>query len=1053
MTDRLSEQEVFAEALKRSDPGERAAFLHRTCRENLLLRQRVEALLRASEDAGDFLEHPPAELREDPQLGEVTAALAEKGGDWIGRYKLLQQIGEGGCGVVYMAEQEQPIRRRVALKIIKLGMDTKSVIARFEAERQALALMDHPNIAKVLDAGATESGRPYFVMELVRGVRITDYCDENNLSTHERLLLFIKVCQAIQHAHQKGIIHRDIKPSNILITINDGVAVPKVIDFGIAKATNQQRLTDKTVFTAFDRFIGTPAYMSPEQVAMTSVDVDTRSDIYSLGVLLYELLTGRTPFDPKQLWKIGLDEVRRTIWEQEPLRPSNLLSTLAESERTTTSRRRRTEPARLIHLLQRDLDWIVMKALDKDRNRRYETANGLAIDLQRHLNGEPVVARPPSTLYQLNKFARRHRSMVATAGVLLLALLLVLGSVGWIVRDQALRRIAVEQQVSRSLEDAEEFLREDRLSEALATVQQARVLFAASSQVETATRADLKQLQTDLEMALRLESIGLKHAGVREECYECFDPDAANAEYHEAFRDYGIDLLTEGTHAAERIKRSRVASYMVAAIDDWALSLQEHGVAEFTNLLGLARLADSDRWRGQVRDAFALARLGDLEALALDLSITNKPPSSVRLLATALRSVNRTPVALAVLRQCLVDHPEDYWSNLRVAVFLYREAFAGANDNKPDSTRLDEALGYCRAALALRPQSAEVHGLLGGLLSSQGKLREAEVELRKAIHLRPDYHRAYHVLGTVLIRQGKLAESEAILREACRQRPNEAIVHNDLGLALRRMGRQEEAAVEYFEAIRLRPEYAEAHADLGIVLSAQGKLDEAEDVLRQATRLTFKKREKECVPLIALGSVLQRKGKLAEAEKTLCEAIQNNPTTVLAYVRLGELLLDQNRVAEGIAAYEQAVRNSHDDAMWLNNVAWGLGKLRKADPSVFAKALALAEKAVRLAPQGGEYWNTLSLVEYRNGHWNASIAAAQKSIQYRGENAYDALFLAMAYWQLKQKIEARNHYDHAVDMMSKQSPVQPELSELHAEARKLMRLDSGDSSKAEGPTQ
>ena len=289
-----SEENIFAEAIRLPET-ERTAYLDQSTQGNPALRQRVEALLK-SHEAGDFLEHSIASsaLR---RTMLVSKPLAEKPGDKVGRYKLLQQIGEGGCGVVYMAEQEEPVRRRVALKIIKLGMDTKSVIARFEAERQALAMMDHPNIAKVFDAGATETGRPYFVMELVRGVKITDYCDEKKLSTRARLDLFMQVCHAIQHAHQKGIIHRDIKPSNILVTVNDGVAVPKVIDFGIAKATGGQRLTDKTIFTAFEQFIGTPAYMSPEQAVMTSLDIDTRSDIYALGVLLYELLTGKTPFD------------------------------------------------------------------------------------------------------------------------------------------------------------------------------------------------------------------------------------------------------------------------------------------------------------------------------------------------------------------------------------------------------------------------------------------------------------------------------------------------------------------------------------------------------------------------------------------------------------------------------------------------------------------------------------------------------------------------------------------------------------------------------------
>jgi serine/threonine protein kinase len=346
---------VFS-AARRLPAGERAAYLDQTCAGEPALRQRVEELLRAGEDAQGFLNEPAAGAQRPEGVSAATSpdAPGEKACDRIGNYKLLQQIGEGGCGLVYMAEQEEPVRRRVALKIIKLGMDTKQVIARFEAERQALALMDHPNIAKVFEAGATETGRPYFVMELVRGIKMTDYCDEHNLSTNERLDLFIQVCHAVQHAHQKGIIHRDLKPSNILVASNDGVPVPKVIDFGIAKAT-QGRLTDQTLFTALEQFIGTPAYMSPEQAELTMQDVDTRTDIYSLGVLLYELLTGKTPFDAQQLLASGLDAMRRTIREQEPERPSTKLSTMLEGELTTTAKHRHTEAVKLIHLLRGDL--------------------------------------------------------------------------------------------------------------------------------------------------------------------------------------------------------------------------------------------------------------------------------------------------------------------------------------------------------------------------------------------------------------------------------------------------------------------------------------------------------------------------------------------------------------------------------------------------------------------------------------------------------------------------------------------------------------------------
>jgi serine/threonine protein kinase len=357
-------------------------------------------------------------------------SVAERLGARIGRYKLLEQIGEGGFGVVWMAEQDEPLRRRVALKIIKPGMDTREVLARFEAERQALAMMEHPNIASVFDGGATDTGRPYFVMELVKGVPITTYCDANQLSTRERLELFMEVCQAVQHAHQKGVIHRDLKPSNIMVTVKDDRAVPKVIDFGVAKAT-QAQLTGKTLFTRLNQWIGTPEYMSPEQAGLGSLDVDTRSDIYSLGVLLYELLTGRPPFDTQKLFAAGYDAVMRTIREEEPPKPSTRLGTLAAEELTAVAANRGSEPSKLNRLVRGDLDWIVMKSLEKDRRRRYETASGLARDLEHHLHNEPVVARSPSKLYWFAKLVRRNKLAFAATGAVAAAILIGFGISTW----------------------------------------------------------------------------------------------------------------------------------------------------------------------------------------------------------------------------------------------------------------------------------------------------------------------------------------------------------------------------------------------------------------------------------------------------------------------------------------------------------------------------------------------------------------------------------------------------------------------------------------------
>ena len=411
----LPEESIFAQALEITSAAERAAFLDRACGHNQALRAEVEALLRTQERSGDLLDLPE-------NVPVTTDLPAREGrGTVIGPYKLLEPIGEGGMGTVWMAEQTDPIQRRVAVKVVKEGMDSRQVLARFEAERQALALMEHPHIAKVLDAGKTPSGRPYFVMELVKGMPITNYCDEKRLGVRERLVLFGDVCRAVQHAHQKGIIHRDLKPSNVLVAPYDGKPVVKVIDFGVAKATGQ-RLTDKTLFTSFGALVGTPEYMSPEQAEVNNQDIDTRSDIYSLGVLLYELLTGSTPLTRKRIKEVALLEVLRVIREEEPPRPSTRLSESKDSL-PSISAQRQTEPAKLTKLVRGELDWIVMKSLDKDRNRRYETANGFARDIKNYLDGDPVEACPPSASYRLKKFARKHRAALATVGAFTLLLL------------------------------------------------------------------------------------------------------------------------------------------------------------------------------------------------------------------------------------------------------------------------------------------------------------------------------------------------------------------------------------------------------------------------------------------------------------------------------------------------------------------------------------------------------------------------------------------------------------------------------------------------------
>jgi serine/threonine protein kinase len=475
----MNEDSIVAAALAKTNAAERAAFLDAACAGDAALRKRVELRLAAHPQetqaptlgVGDEAYTSSDATKESSTSGRVQ----EGAGSLIGPYKLVQPIGAGGMGMVYLAEQQHPVRRQVALKIIKQGMDTEQVIVRFEAERQALALMDHPNIAKVLDAGTTDSGRPYFVMELVKGVPITKYCDSNRLTVRERLELFVPVCQAIQHAHQKGIIHRDIKPSNVLVASYDGKPVPKVIDFGIAKATGAG-LTDQTVFTQIGAVIGTLEYMSPEQAESTALDIDTRSDIYSLGALLYELLTGSTPMESAEFRKAAYTEVLRKIREEEPPSPSSRLSHSKETI-TTTSEQRRTDPGRLPKLLAGELDWIVMKALEKDRTRRYETANGFARDIERYLSGDPVEAGPPSTTYRLKKFANKNKVLIGTATAFAALLLLgVVVSTWQAIRARRAERAATVQRDRADSEAATakavtDFLQNSLLSQASAQQQ------------------------------------------------------------------------------------------------------------------------------------------------------------------------------------------------------------------------------------------------------------------------------------------------------------------------------------------------------------------------------------------------------------------------------------------------------------------------------------------------------------------------------------------------------------------------------------------------------
>ncbi|MCA9285311.1 MAG: serine/threonine protein kinase [Phycisphaerales bacterium] len=882
--DRNEELERLVALILSTPASERPALLERTCAGDIELRRQIDALLAAAEAEGLLGEAtesrvPTVSVGPDAAPERVTPAadiptsddpLGEVPGGWIGSYKLLQLIGEGGFGSVFMAEQTEPVRRRVALKIIKLGMDTRQVVARFEQERQALALMNHPNIAKVLDAGATRTGRPFFVMELVKGEPIVGYCDRHNLSIAERLVLFAQVCSAVQHAHAKGIIHRDLKPSNILVSTRDGQPEPKVIDFGVAKATSA-RLTEKTLFTEHRQLVGTPEYMSPEQ-AEGSLDIDTRTDVYALGVLLYELLTGSTPFDSRQLRSAAYAEIQRIIREVEPPKPSTRLSGNADASAIANiAARRRTEPRKLGTALRGELDWIVMKAMEKDRGRRYETANGLAMDVQRYLAGEAVMAAPPSASYRLRKFVRRHRASVAAGGAVAVALLFGAIAFAWqahVARGQRDRAVEAENEAK-------------------------------------ARTAELKQV-----------------ADFQEGMLGQIDPAAAGASLTEDVIGRFEDALTKtGVSADERQAQLGVFRHDWSRVNatDAALSLIDKTILRPAVKAIDERFQEQPLVDAQLREVLA-DRYRDFglyePAAALETSalatrrreLGNEHPdtlSSINRMAYLLQLQDKLDEAEPLAREALEtrrrvlgeDDPATLTSLNNMGFQLVQQG------------RLDEAEPFYREALERRRR------VLG----------EDD----------PDTLTSINNMGYLLLEQGKRDQAKAYYREALEKRrrvlgnnhPDTLTSVNNMGFLLRGQGRFDEAEQYYLEALETRRRMlGDAHPDtllsvtnLAFLFQREGKYAEAEpyfrDVMEKCPRVFGEGHLETIRSITNMGIILEKQGRLAEAEPYLVEALkrsrrdlgEENPNTRYYVYNMARLFEEQGRLPEAERYYKEAV--------------------------------------------------------------------------------------------------------------------------------------------------
>jgi serine/threonine protein kinase len=1020
----LSDEEIFQVACRIESAEGRRAYLDQACRDDELLRKQVDALLAAYDTSESFLESPAPEIAD--AIPTRDQRIHERQGTIIGPYKLLQQIGEGGMGVVFMAEQVRPVERKVALKIIKPGMDTRQVIARFEAERQALAMMDHPNIARVLDAGTTDAGRPYFVMALVQGVPITEYCDQCNLTTRERLDLFITVCHAVQHAHQKGIIHRDIKPTNVLVAMQDGRPAPKIIDFGVAKAIDQ-RLTEHTLTTAFAQMLGTPMYMSPEQAELSPLGVDTRSDIYSLGVLFYELLTGATPFDKERLHSAPYDEMRRIIREEEPPRPSARLHSLSDSLplaardgegetaklATTIAERRRTDPRRLVQTVRGELDWIVMKCLEKDRNRRYETPNSLARDIERYLSDEPVQACPPSAGYRFRKFARRNKSLLTAGGAIAAALVVGLGLATW-------------QYFRATTESARATAVSDLLQETLSS---------ANAERARGSQYTVLQLLDDF-------SAGLGH--------QLADEPAAEADIRatigRAYRSLGMPEqaqphLERAIELAQQVYGAQHEK-VAAALVDYAQNLENQMRLEEAETQVRAAL-EIYRQRG-VSGAPVIHALRILQdVLISSAAVTGRDDEAERV----------TEEALAVAHSTGKDYPE-------LATMLHRYAAM-----RTGQARFAEAEQIARQAVDMHrrvhksPHPELAYGLttLAKSLHEQRKIEAAESAYRESLAVfrrcypeeHPDVRSTIDALTTLL--EGRGDKSELEREEAGFDSPSDHLRLASLLLTKYRSGsaHKEEArrlirraideyakvAVDFPDNLRRRLSAVEGFVNLATLCTTDhdfaGELDQVDRRLTaelQALLATFAN-STECQLEVAItyagrayfSATNQRQKEAADLlhKAVLATKGVRDPAysvNALYYVAIVQLRLgDKAGYEESCAAMLEVPPGSGNDSTEFRRAwIWCLGPHAGKDLSAPVKQ---AEEWALSNSFGARYFDLLVLggMHFRAGNYERAARCLEDSIATYPSDAPSAfgnvvfpkLFLAMTQWQQGQRDAAR----------------------------------------------